>query len=141
MKLKKKLSNKQFYKKSWHWLIPTIFFANQYFLNHRQKICACRIFFKRTTKILYNVSKLQIIQNKRISSLMSNSLTMADLDMKTVTRWRFLCLYKDISVIISHSITLEQLHELPFWIRAWSNEAYVFWQRKYRSAIGFTHVT
>ena len=40
----------------------------------------------------------------------------ADLDMKTLTRWRLLCLYKDISVIISHSIAV--IHELPFWIHA-----------------------
>ena len=30
----------------------------------------------------------------------------ADLDMSTVIRWRLLCLHKDISVIILHSIAV-----------------------------------
>ena len=36
----------------------------------------------------------------------NKKIPRADLDMKTATRWRFICLYKDISVIISHSIVV-----------------------------------
>ena len=43
----------------------------------------------------------------------------ADLDMKTATRWKLHCLYKDISVIISHSIAVWYSYmSCPLWIRA-----------------------
>ena len=42
----------------------------------------------------------------RLKAYNSMCITRVDLDMKTAMRWRSLCLYKDISVIIAHTIAV-----------------------------------
>ena len=53
----------------------------------------------------------------------------ADLDINTATRWRLLCLYKNISVVILNSIVVIYLHGLPLWIRACTVSTLPFLQR------------
>ena len=43
----------------------------------------------------------------------------ADLDMKTATRWRLLCLYKEIFSVYFTLHHGDSYMKLPLWIRAW----------------------
>ena len=52
--------------------------------------------------MVYTDDELNDMPSRKIQ----DRLARADLDIQTAIRWRLLCLYKDISVIISHSIAV-----------------------------------